>query len=441
MAPSLDKSEYTAILHNTTLTKPPEPGVLLTDDKSHDVLVLHIVLPCVTLLFILLRNYSRFFFLRSPGWDDCLLNIAWIVNAMMEVVVCLQTKYGLGKHIGAVSIPDRMMMLKLTFIAQIIYFGASFLVKAALITFYFRISIQPVYKRVSLALMGLSIGVFLGSILGAVFLCAPVGFFWNRSLNNGDGKCGNIEHFFVANASLNMMCDIFTLILPMPIVWSSPTIPKPLKVRICALFLLGGVTCVASAMRISAMRDVAHIGGDVTWKAPQAYKWTSVELTCAIIAACMPAIKPLICTLLGKATPIEVECAKRRKRPFPFVEGTQSSAVSDTWPAGGNIHNKGPLGTMTTVRTGGSPFAPMTPASRGNTRDGEGVLLEKAIVVDVNGVRGVQKEPQWKFPPSSPSSDSIMTSQSTIAERRESEERYDSCYRPANGWAKRASGI
>lgn len=72
---TIDESDYSSILHNTTSS---HPDVDLTDDKSHEVLVLHIVLACVTLLFTLARNYSRFFFLRSPGWDDCLLNIAWV---------------------------------------------------------------------------------------------------------------------------------------------------------------------------------------------------------------------------------------------------------------------------------------------------------------------------------------------------------------------------
>jgi hypothetical protein len=159
----------------------------------------------------------------------------------MEVIVCLQAKYGLGKHLAIVSIPDRMQLLKLTLISQMVYFTASFLVKAALVTFYFRIAIQPVYKRSCIALMALNVGIFLGSLLGAIFLCTPVGFFWDRTLNGGDGSCGNIEHFFVANSSMNMISDILTLVLPMPIVWSSPHIPRPLKIRICALFLLGGV--------------------------------------------------------------------------------------------------------------------------------------------------------------------------------------------------------
>lgn len=132
-------------------------------------------------------------------------------------------------------------MLKLTFTSQILYFLSSFLVKSALATFYFRIAIQPIYKRACVLLMGLNISVFIGCLFGAIFLCKPVAFFWDRTLGGGEGRCGNIEHFFVANAALNMVCDIFTLVLPMPIVWSSPTIPKPLKARICALFLVGGV--------------------------------------------------------------------------------------------------------------------------------------------------------------------------------------------------------
>lgn len=42
--------------------------------RAHTVVAACIVLPVITLVFILLRLYSRIFIVRSLGWDDCKRN-------------------------------------------------------------------------------------------------------------------------------------------------------------------------------------------------------------------------------------------------------------------------------------------------------------------------------------------------------------------------------
>ena len=39
--------------------------------RAHTVVAAAVVLPVITLIFILLRLYSRIFIVRSLGWDDC----------------------------------------------------------------------------------------------------------------------------------------------------------------------------------------------------------------------------------------------------------------------------------------------------------------------------------------------------------------------------------
>lgn len=159
----------------------------------------------------------------------------------MEGLVILETKYGLGKHIQYVPVLHRMEILKLIFICQIIYFCANLFTKTGLAVFYLRLAVQGTYRKICYGLMVLNLLVFLGSFFASIFLCKPVAFFWDRRLKGGKGTCGSVEQLYVANACLNMLMDVVTLIVPIPIVWGSPTLTKATKIKISALFLLGTV--------------------------------------------------------------------------------------------------------------------------------------------------------------------------------------------------------
>jgi hypothetical protein len=154
----------------------------------------------------------------------------------MEVIVCIETKYGLGKHIIHVPVDDRMKLIHLIFWCQIMYFIASLFIKSALFVFYLRITVETIYKHTCYALMVLNVGIFIGSLFASIFLCRPVQFFWNRRM---EGTCGNVERLYVSNASLNVLMDVAALILPIPIVWGSPSLTKATKIKISALLLLG----------------------------------------------------------------------------------------------------------------------------------------------------------------------------------------------------------
>lgn len=68
-----EHSEFSELIANSTSTVYTHGP-----DKSNDVITFHTVFPAVSLFLLLIRNYSRFFFLRVPGWDDLLLNVGWV---------------------------------------------------------------------------------------------------------------------------------------------------------------------------------------------------------------------------------------------------------------------------------------------------------------------------------------------------------------------------
>jgi hypothetical protein len=54
------------------------------------------------------------------------------------------------------------------------------------------------------------------NVLTCLFQCTPVKAAWDLTITNG--RCVNIDAFYLANAALNIATDIFTYILPVDLV-------------------------------------------------------------------------------------------------------------------------------------------------------------------------------------------------------------------------------
>ena len=78
------------------------------------------------------------------------------------------------------------------------------------------------------------------TFFGSIFMCNPVQYFWDRSILNG--HCFNELAFWFSNAALNIITDIITIAIPMPML-KSLNIPKRQKFALMGVFALGGL-CV-----------------------------------------------------------------------------------------------------------------------------------------------------------------------------------------------------
>jgi hypothetical protein len=76
------------------------------------------------------------------------------------------------------------------------------------------------------------------ALFSSIFLCYPIRFFWDKSIQ--DGKC--IDQFAVwfSNASINILQDFVILLLPMPML-RNLEIPRRQKRALMMVFALGGV--------------------------------------------------------------------------------------------------------------------------------------------------------------------------------------------------------
>lgn len=76
------------------------------------------------------------------------------------------------------------------------------------------------------------------TMVGVIFSCTPIAFFWDRTIPGG--HCINLLAFWFSNATFNIVSDIAIVILPMPVL-KSLHLPKKQKYSLIVVFAVGGL--------------------------------------------------------------------------------------------------------------------------------------------------------------------------------------------------------
>ncbi|RPA80943.1 hypothetical protein BJ508DRAFT_415009 [Ascobolus immersus RN42] len=273
----------------TTLIATPQGTILPDESVVHQVLLLHTILPSFVTLCVLLRLYSRCFYLRSAGWDDWLMSAGFIMAVVSDGLICFQTKFGLGRHMAYV--PDELKegFFKIMYCEPLLYIFSHFCIKSSFLMFYLRLTAHPSYRTAIYVLLSLNLCIYFASTFAAAFGCTPVTFFWNKFQ---PGHCVHLTALYMSNGAMNMTMDLAILTLPVLMIWRQSSLPLEKKVRVSALLLLGVFTCACSIVRMPFLSR-ALLDGDITWDAVNSHKWSNIEIHIAIITSCIPAIKPL----------------------------------------------------------------------------------------------------------------------------------------------------
>ncbi|KAI6776559.1 hypothetical protein HG530_000504 [Fusarium avenaceum] len=128
-----------------------------------------------------------------------------------------------------------------------------------------------------------------------ILICIPVAKFWNATL---PGHCSDALTIWYVMAGFNLVTDIFVFCLPLPVI-RSLKLPKRQKAMLLAIFSVGFLTCITSIVRIRTLKTAASTK-DPNWDNVDAATWSFLEVTLAIIAACLPTLRPLFSKLMPR---------------------------------------------------------------------------------------------------------------------------------------------
>ncbi|KAH7179952.1 uncharacterized protein B0J16DRAFT_291611, partial [Fusarium flagelliforme] len=270
-------------------------GHMPSESRSAEIQAILFTFSILSVASVALRSYVRARILRSFSYDDACAAVALVLALGTAIAIAYENKYGLGYHTDEQPKSARVPYTKAFYASVVIYNIAMCIIK---------IGILLQYRRV-FAVRMIQIITFYGTILMIcwtiiiafinIFICVPVSKFWTPDL---PGRCLDSLAIWYMMAGFNLVTDLVVFCMPLPVI-KSLNLPRKQKIMLFAIFSLGFFACVVSIYRIHTLKMAAETK-DPNWDNVDAAIWSFLEITIAIITACLPTLKPLFSKLMPK---------------------------------------------------------------------------------------------------------------------------------------------
>lgn len=124
---------------------------------------------------------------------------------------------------------------KALLVGQLLWITAVTLIRASVLALYIRIFRTPSFRTTCYVVHGFNMAYFLAVVLACCLICRPFAFLWNHSI---DGFCGDQKSLDLFIGVFNLLMDLTTVALPMPVLWGLQARTKK-KLVITGIFSLG----------------------------------------------------------------------------------------------------------------------------------------------------------------------------------------------------------
>ncbi|KAH6639968.1 hypothetical protein BKA67DRAFT_665350 [Truncatella angustata] len=299
MAPSvLVRSASASISPEVAAALPPELQAqipLYDENLQPNLYAADVICLVAAYLAVGLRIFARRLKAQPFGWDDYLIFMALFFTTIFVSLCIFVAVYGLGRHtiVTAVEHPERIVpFAKATLAAGVIYNPALVCSKVSILTLYYRLFPSKRFKWVCIGVGAFVIAYSVTAVMTNIFQCTPVESNWDKSIK---AHCVNLGSELVAVSSLNVLTDATILCLPMPFIWRLKTDFRR-KLQLTCIFLLGSFVVIVSIIRVTYVSGVSFSDG--FWVNSFPSMWSVVESCVAIVAACLPVLRPVFNKIL-----------------------------------------------------------------------------------------------------------------------------------------------
>ncbi|KAF9880066.1 hypothetical protein CkaCkLH20_02020 [Colletotrichum karsti] len=260
----------------------------------------------IALIFVSLRTYTRAAIVKTIGIDDYMMIMAALCalgGGMVTFII--QAFYGLGKHKDTISTADNVEFSKVGFFQSIISaIAALAFLKISIALSLLRLSKNSWYSRSLWALIVFVVLYTIMAWLSFFLYCTPLAGYWDKSLKPKTYGIKLFVNFALINTAFNIFTDVCFATLPIPIIW---VLQMKLRTRVYLIGVLSlGYFAVIMGI-IKAVYQIAQPGNKDGTFYQSVQFWGFLQLNLGIIAACAPAIKPLV----GRA--LKISSSRRYK--------------------------------------------------------------------------------------------------------------------------------
>lgn len=245
-------------------------------------------------IIVICRFYSRRL-IKSWGWDDTTIAIAWIFSIATVTLVGVETRYGLGHQRKNIPIRFQHIAIKISYGTLICYQIALIMTKISILFFYLRI----LKFRLERILIFCTIGFVC--VYGAVLIpfsavvCNPLT--GRRALSIG--TCYKYYPIMTASAILHTTTDVWLIILVLPHILKM-TLPRPQKLGLAFVLTLGLFDACASLTRMSVAYRFLN-PKLAQWDSLSFAVWTTLETSLGVMCASIPMLRPITRQVMGRS--------------------------------------------------------------------------------------------------------------------------------------------
>ncbi|KAH6639248.1 hypothetical protein C7974DRAFT_127860 [Boeremia exigua] len=266
------------------MAKPEDYGPILNGVMWFQVII--------SSIFIVLRLYTRYFIIRSLGWDDLVMTVNLVTFIAFIATTSVGISYGVGKKTDDIVRLglDNSKAIFWEAIGQGICIMGIAVSKAAVALFLLRI----VLRRWHIALLWsviVSTAIFSTITTTLLFVqCKPVAYLWDPTIPGGHCPI-NFTDVGLSMGAWSASMDFVLAILPWPVVMGL-NMKRKEKITIACGLSLGVFAGACSVVRTVELRSLANKENYVHDTSPMLL-WSSSEICLTIICACIPVLRPL----------------------------------------------------------------------------------------------------------------------------------------------------
>ncbi|KAM0608344.1 hypothetical protein D7B24_000547 [Verticillium nonalfalfae] len=286
-----------------------------------------VVMSCICLTIVSLRFYVRIQVIRNLGNDDWAVAATMLMLLGSVIGVAIAIAFGLGRHVVDVSDSHLSVLLTLMWFSGLGYHLTIIILKCAFILQYRRAFPLPAFQRICDIFLGFIACWFVAFFIAPIVICLPVRSQWDPNII-GQDYCSSRWKVWLAHGIIHVITDVVIFAMPLPLIKTLP-LTKPQKITLTAVFCLGFITCIISAIRISTVHR-GLFDADASWVMTRTVYWSVGEITCAMLCLCIPVLRPLLggrANLRRWRSGAQVEVVETRGHAHFTLDSTQ------TWTA------------------------------------------------------------------------------------------------------------
>ncbi|KAA8570253.1 hypothetical protein EYC84_002565 [Monilinia fructicola] len=266
------------------------------------------VMPSLALIAVSLRFYVKVK-KRTVGLDDWLILVALVICCALGITLIVgsavkalgqPTPLGDGP-LGFFHVLNDAIVttekIKYAFnLLQMIAFGA---VKLSVLFFYRRIFRGKIFDIASWTMIGVVLVWTFGFFFTMMFECRTEFWAFWSTLSDLLTHCLDDVKFQRVLSISDVVSDILILLIPIPIIWQL-NLSIERKVAVCGVFLMGSLAVAFGIVRLvvydKRLGD-AFAGSQGILLLSTWFYWSLIEMGMAIVAACLPTLRPLFGSL------------------------------------------------------------------------------------------------------------------------------------------------